>query len=146
VNGTSELHIGLHAWGDAKREPTTAEIRGRMVTVCRRQAASVVPPLSVSFDEAVERLSVLPRMFVEADGSFVWVGIHEGDAWQVDGQLHDTPAGLGSVELKLAGRGIALTALLDCFRSGSEQLLIRLIREGVYLDEAALRQLCPDSV
>ena len=67
-------------------------------------------PLEVSFEEVAQHLQQLPRMYLEMDGSFVWVGDHSPsiDApedgkrpeWQLDGMLYDAGGMLQYVELR----------------------------------------------
>src|SRR5688572_29128689 len=53
-----------------------------------------------SFDAALAALALLPRLFIEPDGSFVWTGDAHGRPWQVDGNLIDRGDCLAYVELK----------------------------------------------
>ncbi len=53
----------------------------------------------LSFEQAFERLELLPRMFIELDGSLVWSGQQEGRAWQIDGMLYDRAGRLQRIEL-----------------------------------------------
>lgn len=53
----------------------------------------------VPFDDALAALEQLPRMFIEPDGSFVWVVEAAGERWQLDGLLVDRGPMLECVEL-----------------------------------------------
>lgn len=53
-------------------------------------------PLTSRFEEVAERLSDLPRLFFEPDGSLVWVGAD----WQIDGMLYDRGGILQYADLK----------------------------------------------
>jgi hypothetical protein len=74
--------------------------------------------LGCSFEELLERLACLPRMFIELDGSFVWTG-SEADSqsevesqstaesfrqshsrWQLDGMIYDWGNQVRRIELK----------------------------------------------
>ncbi|MEO8270570.1 MAG: hypothetical protein ABI557_12680 [Aureliella sp.] len=54
----------------------------------------------ISFEQAIAELELLPRMFVELDGSFVWSGQVETLRWQIDGMIYDRRGHVLRVELK----------------------------------------------
>lgn len=94
------------------------------------------PLLSVTFDEAYERLETLPRMFLEPDGSFVWVSPHgQPDRWQIDGNLQDAGPQLHSVILLGQCEAKWFGQLLSCFRKTQETLGFELVQAGEYLSE-----------
>ena len=100
------------------------------------------PALSVTFDAALERLTALPRMFIEPDGSFVWRGSDEDRAeWQVDGELIDRGDVLAFVELKGCCPADRLDELLTALGWPEQPLVFQLPRRGVVLDEAEFRRL-----
>jgi hypothetical protein len=59
-----------------------------------------------SFEQAVDRLSDLPRLYIEPDGSFVWTGKMDAGAvqadsdWQLFGMLYDVGERLNRIELQ----------------------------------------------
>lgn len=88
-------------------------------------------PLPVTFDEAVERLSALDRMFVEPDGSFVWRGVEGDEAWQIEGQLVDGGLSLAHVELKGSASVACLQRFIDCLQAERSSLWVEQIESGV---------------
>ncbi len=61
----------------------------------------------ISFEQALADLELLPRMFAELDGSFVWGGQVDTEhaqmealRWQIDGMLYDRNGHVIRVELK----------------------------------------------
>jgi len=100
-------------------------------------AAAVFP---VTFEQAESSLAALPRMFIEPDGSFVWVADRGERAWQIDGQLYDRNGRLLYVEVKGNCPADALDRLLRAFGWPDVPLVFQLIREAVYLDEAGFRR------
>jgi len=52
--------------------------------------------LGTNFDTVAEQLGAIPRLHLELDGSFVWVG----EGWQIDGMLYDRDNRLRYVDLK----------------------------------------------
>lgn len=97
-----------------------------------------VPPgvdlqLRVSFDDLCAALEPLERLFLEPDGSWVWVG---GDpaAWQLDGQIHDGGPSVAYVEVKGTCPPPAWDRLLAACGSPPGQLLFQPRGCGIFLD------------
>lgn len=97
-------------------------------------------PLTLGFDEAVERLARLPRMFVEPDGSFVWTSAAADRAWQVDGNLFERSGRVLLVDLKGSCPAGEFDRLLAAFGWPGEALMIGLVRAAVFLDEPTFRR------
>jgi hypothetical protein len=96
--------------------------------------------LGVSFDESLAALSLLPRLFIEPDGSFVWRGVAEdGGQWQVDGNLIDRGDVLAYVELKGACPEEQFNQLLAALGWPGETLAFQLPRVGIVLAETEFR-------
>lgn len=93
-------------------------------------------PLAVTFEVAYERLSRLPRMFLEPDGSFVWVNPDEqSPRWQIDGNLQDGGPSLHSVLLQGCCNVHWFLELLDCLLGDQGELVFELVREGEWINE-----------
>lgn len=82
-------------------------------------------------------------MYVEPDGSFLWVGenTEKDERWQVDGNLFDRGDELAYVDLKGHCPPAEFDALLRCFGWPETPLMFQLCRQGVYVDEATFRAL-----
>jgi hypothetical protein len=105
------------------------------------QGAGEQAPLAVGFEVARERLEVLPRMFIEPDGSFVWTGMtKEDEAWQVDGNLIDRGDVLAYVELKGGCPSERLDALLRALSWPEAKVVFQLVRTGVVVEEGEFRR------
>ena len=100
-------------------------------------AAAVFP---VTFEQAEAAMAVLPRLFIEPDGSFVWVADDAQRSWQVDGNLYDRDGRLVYVEAKGSCPAEAFDQLLRAVGWPDVPLVFQLIREAVYLDETAFRR------
>jgi hypothetical protein len=99
-----------------------------------------VQPLPVTFDEATAALQAFERLFIEADGSFVWTGVAaDGQAWQVDGNLIDRGDTLAYVELKGRCPQEQFDRLLAAFGWPQTPLTFQLPQRGVMLTEADFR-------
>ena len=57
-------------------------------------------PLPVDFETLAERLSALPNMYLEMDGSWVWTGQQAGGRWQLDGMIYDASGKVQYIDLK----------------------------------------------
>jgi hypothetical protein len=97
-------------------------------------------PLAITFEDAVDRLSRLERMYAEPDGSFVWVSSREGLSWQVDGNLFDREGRVVLVDMKGSCPPDDFDRLLACFGWPAERLLFQLVRPAVFLEEASFRR------
>jgi hypothetical protein len=99
-------------------------------------AGAVFP---VTFEQAEAALAGLPRLFIEPDGSFVWVADDTRRSWQVDGNLYDRDGRLLYVEVKGSCPAAAFDQLLRAVGWPDVPLVFQLVREAVYLDEAGFR-------
>jgi len=104
-------------------------------------AAENIATSLASFDAALEALALLPRMFIEPDGSFVWTGTEGSDPWQVDGNLIDRGDALAYVELKGRCPADQFNELLAACGWPACPLAFQLPRRGLSLGESAFRTL-----
>jgi len=99
-------------------------------------------PLPITFDAALAALEILPRLFIEPDGSFVWTGKWlSGQSWQVDGNLIDRGDCLARVDLKGSCPQEQFDQLLRALGWPAIQLAFQLTLRGVLVDEITFRQL-----
>jgi hypothetical protein len=98
-------------------------------------------PLRVSFDDVYAQLQGFPRLFIEPDGSFVWVGTQvQGEwPWKLDGLLQDGGTTLAYLELKGFCSAQELDAILRTLGWPREPIMFQLAREGITLSESAFR-------
>ena len=92
-----------------------------------------------SFEDVAQAFDQLPRMFLEPDGSFVWVVEAGGNRFQLDGGLVDNGTQVLSVELKGTCNERVLDAFLPAFGWPRQRLLFQLIQQGVYISEDEFR-------
>ena len=97
-------------------------------------------PLAVAFDDALEQLGRLERMFVEPDGSFVWTGRLLDRPWHVDGNAVEIAGRLLLADLKGACPPDDFDRLLSSFGWPGERLMMLLVRPGVLLAEDTFRR------
>ncbi len=87
--------------------------------------------MACSFEQVAEELQKLPRMFLEPDGSFVWVG--QENRWQIDGNLFDRDGKLVYVELKGKAGSEALRQIAECLGWPRQALVVQLVREARFV-------------
>lgn len=97
-------------------------------------------PLAVGFDEVLERFTSLERMFVEADGSFVWVSPGTDWRWQVDGNALEMEGRLLLMELRGSCPAAAFDRLLTGLGWPATPVMMQLLRPAVFLDEPTFRE------
>lgn len=128
------------------RRPDEAAAAGRhadawgswpVIAVSREALAR---PLAIGFDEALERLAGLPRMFVEPDGAFVWTSPAADLAWQVDGNLFERSGRVLLVDLKGSCAPAEFDRLLEALGWPEEPVMLGLVRAAVFLDEPTFRR------
>jgi hypothetical protein len=105
------------------------------------RSASPNSGLGVPFEVVLANLELLPRMFIEPDGSFVWRGTtNSGQTWQLDGNLIDRGDVLDYVELAGTCPPERLDDVLAALGWPEEPLAFVLPRVGVTLTEEEFRR------
>ncbi|MDB4365766.1 hypothetical protein N9Z08_02445 [Pirellulales bacterium] len=96
-------------------------------------------PLPTEFDDAINKLNALPRLFAEPDGSFVWASPHENLRWQVNGNLYEKNDNILFVELKGCCPQVEFDQLLACFLDDENACVIQLTRAAVFVSARVFR-------
>lgn len=112
-------------------------------------AERAIPKFAVPFDEVLNRLSQLDRMYCEPDGSFLWVGpaevcepgrlLRPFPSWHFDGQLTDGGSHLAFLELKGYGTILQLEAILRTLQWPTHPIMFQLPEWGVFLSDDSFR-------
>ena len=97
--------------------------------------------MQVSFEQVLQRLEELPRLYIELDGSFVWTGQTELQAWQLDGMLYDYAQHLQRVELKGACPLESWQVLCAALGSPEQALVAHLLDHQRFVDAVELESL-----
>jgi hypothetical protein len=118
---------------------TFADSHGRWPTL-EVSRESLGEPLAIGFDQALDQLAALPRMFVEPDGAFVWVAGGGNRPWQVDGNLFERDGRVLLVEAKGACPPAEFDRILAACGWPTEPLVFQLLRAGTFLGEAVFRR------
>lgn len=134
------FHICLHTRPSIVASGEVVLIDGCAVATLAIRPDSCGAPFGVSFEEASEALATLPRMFVEPDGSFVWVGGSADSRWQIDGSLYDRDGRLLYVELKGSCPLAELELLWRAFGWPEQPLVVQLVQQAVFVEEPEFRR------
>jgi hypothetical protein len=138
------FHATLHVRSREVSPGITLELRGTPLETLIVPPAALAEPFATSFEQAVAALQSLERMFVEPDGSFVWVSsadtVGKQAAWQLDGNLFDRNGRLLMVDMKGSCAEADFDRLLAVLGWPATSLMFELTREAVFLDESHFRQ------
>jgi hypothetical protein len=134
------LHVTIHAGPRDVACQAERQYQGQLVSPLALAPGDWLP-LAVTFEQVAAALEVLPRMYFEPDGSFVWVAPEGEPHWQLDGQLQDRGAQLDYVELKGTCAEAACAQLWEILRGDAPRLVFQLVAEGVFVDEATATRL-----
>jgi hypothetical protein len=93
-----------------------------------------------TFEQAASRLAALERMYVEPDGSFVWVSSSGDPAWQIDGNLYDRAGQLQFVDIKGSCSPARFDELLATFGWPAQPVIFELVSHGVFMNEQEFRR------
>lgn len=134
------FHVAIHPRSAAVAEgPIVLLDRGEFPTLLHSKD-DVAGGFRLSFEEVCQALGQLPRMFIEPDGSWVWVSASGEPAWQLDGMLFDRDERLLYVEVKGSCPTDAFDRLLAAIGWPQTRVMFQLLREAVFLSEAEFRR------
>jgi hypothetical protein len=131
------FHLALHRRPAAISCGVPVELDGCKLATITLSSPQQAEPFSVSFETATERLAELPQLFVEPDGSFVWVSPKGSiPAWQVDGVVNDRADRVVSVEAKGTCPRLEFEQLLRAFDWPETRLVMQLVEASIFLEDA----------
>ena len=135
------VHVVLHACPIETFPSKPFAWNGKILQRLDVPSSRLTRPFALSFDDTLENLRRIERVYAEADGSLLWTS-HQGPThWQIDGQLNDSANGLMSVELKISYSASAADAshravnqiISTGLRTHPDEVLYQLVRQGVYV-------------
>ncbi len=135
-----DFRISIHARPQTDITSCRMELAGKNYDVLEFDLTRHTTPMSVSFEEAAEQLARLPRLFIEADGSFVWVGQQATLAWQLDGCMYDRNQHVIYVDVAGTCPPQQFDRLLSAFGWPTTPLIFQLSQHAVFLNEYELRR------
>jgi len=135
------FHIAVHALPGGAQPGEPIRVGAGCLPTLSVPVAQQAELWNISFEEARDALSSLPRMFVEPDGSLLWVSASGAlPPWQLDGNLWDRAGRLVAVELKGTCPETAWDELLRRLGWPDVPVMIRLVREALFLDQSDFRR------
>jgi hypothetical protein len=135
-----QFQITVHARPAGVASAGSIDCEGQLIETLAVRPEMLSTPMGVSFEQAAESLSALARLYVEPDGSFVWVSPASEGAWQVDGQLYDRGGRLIFVDLKGSCPAAQFDQLLSTLGWPQTPLIFQLVLHALFLDEAEFRR------
>ncbi len=133
------FHISLHPMPiDSKEGEFFHDDYGQWSTVTLLPSM-LADPFKIFFDQYLERLGMLDRLFVEPDGSFVWRGVHDSLEWQVDGNAVERLQRVQMVELKGTCTEAGFDQLLKALEWPATVPVVQLVRAGAFLKLSTFR-------
>ena len=135
------FECSLHALPDShapELEKPLTDSWGQWPTILIAQDQLIVP-LPIGFDDVLNQLNTLPRLYAEPDGSFVWTSPHENIRWQVNGNLYEKNDRVLFVELKGSCPALEFDQLLACFLPDEKACVVQLTRPAVFVTTEVFR-------
>lgn len=133
------FEIAIHARpSEARPGPPHVDPWGRWPTLVFAPER-LASPMQGDFDAFLETVATYERMYVEPDGSFVWVSPREGLSWQVDGNALERQGRLLSVDLKGSCPAAEFDRLLTACGWPGQPVVVQLVRAAVFLAEDVFR-------
>ena len=135
------FHASIHARPDNCQPGPLLKFAGSDFATCAISPEWLgQSTLARSFEDVAGDLARFPRMYIEPDGSFVWVSSHDEASWQVDGNLYDHLDRVRLVDIKGSCPVQRFDQLLVHLGWPRTQLVFQLVRAAVFLDELEFRR------
>lgn len=135
------FECSLHALPDSEvlaSGETLTDSCGQWPTLLIAQD-QLITPLPIVFDDVLDQLNTLPRLYAEPDGSFVWTSPQENIRWQVNGNLYERNDCVLFVELKGSCPASEFDQLLACFLQDEKACVVQLTRPAVFVTPEIFR-------
>jgi hypothetical protein len=134
------FHVTVLARADSVAVGPTLRLVGRAVQTLTVPQEDLATPFGLSFEEAEQRIGLLPRAYIEPDGSFYWGSASGEPDWHIDGNLFDRNGRLAFVDLRGNCPAAEFDQLLTALGWPTTPLVFQLVQEAVLLDEPEFRR------
>jgi hypothetical protein len=135
------FRVSIHARPEDCTPGEPIELAGRRLTVLTLAPERLgATTFTRSFEQVTAELARLERLYVEPDGSFVWVSSQQDHLWQLDGVVYDHQDRVRFIDVGgscPANQFDRLLAVLDWPRV---PVMFQLTQAAVLLDEAEFRR------
>lgn len=135
-----KFRCSIHALPSDATAGPTVRIGDRDWPTLAFPPTSLATPFPVGFEVVQAQLADLPRMFIEPDGSFVWVGQDEAENWQLDGVIYDRHDRVIHVQASGSCPQEKFDQFLRILGWPNHPFIFQLLLESVYVDEATFRE------
>lgn len=135
---TDYFHAIIHAAPESTPETAIIELDGQPLSTLR--LSQLQTRFEMSFEDVAEAFEALPRMFLEPDGSFVWVAGAGRGGFQLDGLLVDDGVRLLTVEVKGQADQGGFEQFLRSLGWPGQSVVFQLVTHGIYLSEGEFRK------
>ena len=134
------FQVAVHARPTGIEQGEDVQINARALPTLDVPADRQAALLDVTFEDAFEQLEALPNLYIELDGSLVWVsGPEVAAGWQLDGHLWDRDGRLFALDVKGVCPEPVFDQLLSAIGWPRTAVMCRLIEHAVFLEEATFR-------
>jgi hypothetical protein len=134
------FHVAIHARPASVSVGEQIQANEHTIQTLAVPSAEQALLFDISFEQVSNSLEDAPRLFIEPDGSFVWVSADNPPLWQIDGHLWDRNGRLFALELRGYCPENELAFLLSTIGWPQTQIMFRVIEHAVFIDEAGFRR------
>lgn len=135
------FQISLHPRSEVVAADGEIVLSGEAYATLRVPTAALTATFPRTFEAVAAALAKFERMFIEPDGSFVWVSSKSDQTWQVDGVLYDRDDRLLFVDLKGSCPPEDFDRILEACGWPDTPVMMQLTRDAVFVDEETFREL-----
>lgn len=132
------LHAVIHPRPPGKLEADYLRYQNVDIPVVRASGEGL--RFACSFENVAAHFANFERMFLEPDGSFVWVLEENSVRQQLDGNLVDDGEKLLAVEIKANCDLWVFDRFLRALGWPAQSLLFQIVQLGVFVEEVDFRQ------
>lgn len=140
----NDFHVIARPLGSANLDPiSNASWSGNAIEAWRVSTDSPVlgaQGFGVDYETVATQLAAIPRLYIEPDGSFVWVSSVDPD-YRIDGQTTDDGRQLLYVELRGRCDWKQFANVIEQFGVSTSDLIFQLLPEALLIKEPQLRQM-----
>lgn len=140
----NDFHVIVRPLGSANLESiSNASWAGNAIEAWRVSPESDVlgaQGFGVDYETVAAQLAAIPRLYIEPDGSFVWVSSVDPDD-RIDGQTTDDGRQLLYVELRGRCEWSQFANVVEQFGVSTSDLIFQLLPEALLIKESQLRHM-----
>jgi len=136
-----KFQISLHPRSDEVTAGGELLRDGAAYPTLRVPGTALAATFPLTFEAGAAALASFERMYVEPDGSFVWVSSKSDQPWQVDGVLYDRDDRLLFIDLKGSCPAEDFDRILKACGWPESPVMMQLTHDAAFVDEETFREL-----